>query len=288
MSRKNKQFWQSAIQNKQQYWYYFNRLAELCISSIEWINLPDTCDARFLEQTLFYEGQALFFEDSELGYLTLKNGGNYAFNVYGVPINRRAIGDNGYNKELTNKDSVLIYNNMVRTPSVIDIQLYANKLWDIDRTIQINALAQKTPIAIVCDENERLSYINLYKEYDGNMPLILANKGLSLDNFKVVSTNAPYVADKLQELKTEIWNEALTYIGISNVNVVKKERLITDEVQRNLGGTVASRSSRIMMREEACKEINRMFGLDISVEFREDYQDIEEPKIEEIGGVLNE
>mgnify|MGYP002223823367 CR=1 FL=1 len=89
---------------------------------------------------------------------------------------------------------------------------------------------------------------------------------------RAISTNAPYVADKLYQLKTQIWNEALTYLGISNLNIQKKERMITDEVQRNQGGTIASRYSRLGARREAVDKINRMFGTDISVDYREDFQ----------------
>lgn len=67
----------------------------------------------------------------------------------------------------------------------------------------------------------------------------------------------------------------MTYLGISNINVQKKERLITDEVTRNQGGTIASRYSRLNARREACKKINEMFGLDIWCDYREDYQMID-------------
>ena len=75
----------------------------------------------------------------------------------------------------------------------------------------------------------------------------------------------------LYELKTQTWNEALTRMGISSVNTVKKERMITDEVARAQGGTIASRYSRLEMRKQACEQINRMFGLNISVEYRDDF-----------------
>ena len=80
----------------------------------------------------------------------------------------------------------------------------------------------------------------------------------------------------MYQLKTQIWNEALTYLGISNINVQKKERLITDEVTRNQGGTIASRYSRLNARRDACKQINDMFGLDVWCDYREDYQAITE------------
>ena len=143
-------------------------------------------------------------------------------------------------------------------------------MYEIDRAIDVNARAQKTPILITCEEKQRLSMLNMYKQYDGNAPVIFGDKALNTGDIKAISTGAPYVADKLYTLKTEIWNEALTYLGISNINITKKERLITDEVQRNQGGTIMSRESRLMARQKACEEINKMFGLDIWVEFKSD------------------
>ena len=63
--------------------------------------------------------------------------------------------------------------------------------------------------------------------------------------------------------------------GFSNINIQKKERLITDEVTRNQGGTIASRYSRLESRRDACKKINAMFGLDIWCDYREDFQAID-------------
>ena len=89
----------------------------------------------------------------------------------------------------------------------------------------------------------------------------------------VLKTDAPFVARDLYELKSEYWNEALTYLGISNVNTTKKERMVTDEVIRNMGGTIASRYSRLEMRRQACEQINKMFGLDIWCNYRADYRE---------------
>ena len=110
-------------------------------------------------------------------------------------------------------------------------------------------------------------------KYDGNVPYIFGDKNLNPNALKVLKTDAPYVADKLYALKTQLWNEALTYLGISNLNMQKKERLVSDEVIRSQGGVIASRHSRLEMRRQACKEINAMFGLDIWVDYREDFRE---------------
>lgn len=278
MSRRRKTvFGDSALNNNFSWRFYFTRLMELAISTFEWENLPDTCDERYMELSLFNEGSAVFFKDEELGYLALKCLNNGFLNVYNVPTNRRAFAVNGYQKQLNENDSVIIWNNRLREPSWPLVQYYAKRLWEYDRIIDVNIRAQKTPVVIQGSEQQRLTLENLYKEYDGNAPIIMADKSLELGNvLKVAKTDAPYVADKIYTLKTQLWNEALTALGISNVSFQKKERLISDEVTRSMGGTIASRWSRLEARQKAADEINKMFGLDIEVKFREDFRETDD------------
>lgn len=276
MSRRNKGnvlFGESAIMNNATYIQYFNRLVELSVSMFEWQGLPETVDPRYLELHLFQNGSMVYFRDEVMGDLCLDCIANGQFDVYGNPISRRAYSSyNQYQKTLNESDSVIIWNNYLRQPSVLDVKMFAKRLYNLDRIIDVNANAQKTPVLVQGTEKQRLTLVNLYKEFDGNAPFIFGDKNLDLNSLRAISTNAPYVADKLYQLKTQIWNEALTYLGISNLNIQKKERLITDEVQRNQGGTIASRYSRLEARREAVDKINRMFGTDISVDYREDFQ----------------
>lgn len=271
---KNLGYFESEFENDEIFLQYANRLTEYAMSMFEWKNLPDTIDERFLEMSLFTEGRAIFFKDDVVGYVALKTTAGGVYDIYGIPVKRRAYSFNGYQKDLTKDDSIIIYNNLIHTNSIMEVRNYARKLYDIDRTIEVNMKAQKTPVLIACDETQRLTMLNLYQKYDGNTPVIFGEKTLNPNSLKVLSTGAPFVAKELMEIKVQIWNEALTYLGISNVNYQKKERMITDEVTRNQGGTIASRYSRLEARRKACKQINEMFGLDIWVDFREDYQDI--------------
>lgn len=277
MGRRKTNFEESLAMNNYTYMQYAYRLMQLSISMFEWKNLPEGIDERFLEMVLFTDGHAVFFKDDELGdYLALQCLINGKLNVYRIPINRRAFAVNGYQKQLTDKDSVIIFNNMLHTNSWMDVKMFAKRLYNLDRIIDVNANAQKTPILIKGNEQQRLTLTNLYKEYDGNAPVIFADKSLDMNALQVMSTQAPYVADKIYQLKTQIWNEALTYLGITNVSFQKRERMVSDEVTRSQGGTVASRYSRLNARRQACKQINKMFGLNIECNFREDYQFSEE------------
>ena len=280
MARRRKKtfFEESARLNNRAYAYYMTRFSELALSVFKWENLPDTVDERFLELTLYSDGQAVFFKDEVLGELCLQCAVNGPFDVYRIPIRRRAYAVNGYQKMLTNKYSVIIWNNKLHTNTEPDMRVFARRLWDLDRSIEVNARAQKTPVLLQGPEEQRLTLLNLYKEYDGNVPVVCGDKNLNLEGFKSISTQAPFVGLDLYQLKTQIWNEALTYLGISNLTIQKKERVNTDEVTRSLGGTLASRNARLEARKKAAEEINKMFDLDISVHFKEDLDSDEAPE----------
>lgn len=257
--------------NRLTYVDYLKRLEEIALNMFEWKNLPYDIDPRFLELTLFTQGMAVFFYEEVMErYLALQTmiGGN--LDVYRVPKIRRAYAVNGYNKELSDTDSVLIFNNYLREPSFPTVQLYAKRLYEVERAIDVNVKAQKTPIMILCDEGQRLTMKNLYEQYNGNEPFIFGSRALDLQGVKTLQTEAPYVADKLTILKHQYWNEALTFLGVENSNTDKRERLITDEVQSNLGAVQAQRFVRLNMRRQACKQINSMFNLNVWVDFRSD------------------
>lgn len=274
--KKDTFFAESGARNSASYVRYFNRLTELSTSMFEWKNLPDTIDERFLELTLFGDGFAVFFKDEEIGYLALRCMIGGTLDLYQIPTLRTAYASNGYTRELTPENSVIIWNNYLHCNSMLDVRYYSDILYELDQAIRVNAKAQKTPIFLQCEESQRLTLKNLYMKYDGNQPFIFGDKNLNPNALKVLKTDAPYVCDKLYQLKTQYWNEALTYLGISNLNIQKKERLVADEVVRNLGGTIASRYSRLEMRRKACEEINRMFGTDMYCDYREDYREADD------------
>lgn len=271
----NTPFWDSATANNRTYNHYWQRIMEMAVTRFEWINLPSTVDERYLELALITDGHALFFYDDVLGYLALRSANGGKLNVYDVPDYRTVVANNGYRYTGTEKDSVIIYNNFLRTSSAIDIQLYAERLANLDRTIDVNVNSQKTPVLISCNQQQQLTMKNLYMKYEGNSPYIFGDNSISPDVIKVLKTDSPYVSDKLYVLKEQIWNEVCGYLGIANISYQKKERMIRDEVQRGMGATIQSRYSGLIVRQQACRQINELFGLDIDVRFREQQSELE-------------
>ena len=281
------QFYDSLFDALSYQGFYRDRLTDIALSCVKWKNLPEEIDPRFLEWCLFYDGMAIFFKDDITEkFVCIQVMPSGQFNMYRIPKERTAYAVNGYqNSDLNEHNSVIIYNNLLRKPSVQDIEIYAKKLTNIDLTLNVNVNAQKTPIAIICDETQRLTFQQLYQNYAGNMPFIFGDKGLNLDNVKSINTQADYRGEELNKLKTDIWNEALTYLGVSNVQYQKKERINTEEINRSMGGAFASRRSRIKARQNAVEEINKMFRLSIEVDFEDEVDKIDNNGYNSIEGV---
>lgn len=276
MGKRKNNFKESLIDNVYTLEQYISILQGIAISMFEWKNVPDSIDTRYIERSLFRDGSAIYFNDEVLNEdLCLSMISQGQFDVYGVPVKRRAFSKyNNYQKELNKENSVVIWNNLDRLPSYPIIMCFAYRLYNLDRIIDVNANAQKTPILIRCDEKQRLTLKNAFKEFNGNSPVIYADNNFDPESLTVLKTDAPYISDKIYDLKTNLWNEALTYLGIPSANVMKKERLIKDEVLRGLGGTLANRYSRLEARQHAVEQINKMFGTNIEVGIREEIDEL--------------
>lgn len=265
--------------NQNSYYSYLWRLMELAMSVFEWTNLPKGVDQRMLEMWLLQNGFCVFFKDDDLktgdtaanapeGYAVLQAMIDGQWDMYNYPKDRRAYAVNGLNIPLDESNSVLIFNNYLRVPMYPTIALYAQRLAEIDRTIDVNVQGQKTPKVISTKDSQRLSFENLVMDVQGNSYWVLADKSLDLKDINVLDLTTPYVGNELQVLKHQYWNEALTYLGVENVNTEKKERLVSDEVLSNMGDVEAQRFVRLNARKQACEEINEKFGLEIDCNFR--------------------
>lgn len=249
---------------------YLNRLKEYALNMFEWINLPKTVDARFIELVLFEEGKINFFKDELIGFLALRVNESGKQNVYNEFNKKYIYADNGFRRVRNLRNSVTIYNNYLRTPTYTTVNLYAIRLARVTRAIDLNIEAQKTPVLITCPENQKLSLKNVYEQYKGNAPVIYTDSEFNLDSIKVLKTDAPFVVDKLTLYKHDLWNEVMTFLGVNNSNQDKKERLVANEVDANDEQIEQARFNMLDARKDACKKINEMFGLNIDVKFRND------------------
>lgn len=251
------------------YTNYYYRLMLIARSLFKWNNLPNKIDEKWIERYLFSEGACVFFKHPDLGFMVTKFAEDGKLNYYDEPTKIRAYATDFESVELNNNvNSIIIRNNDDMIPTYPTIQIYSAKLTDIERTIDTNLSAQKMPFVITCGDKQRLSFKQAIKSRDENIPVIYGDKNFDLNQIKVLKTDAPIIFDKLQVQKMNVWNECLTFLGINNANTNKRERLITNEVNANDQMIQANEDVMLKARERACELINKMFGLNISVERR--------------------
>lgn len=242
---------------------YFSYFANIAMTLFEWVNLPKTCNADFLEYTLFMDGKACFVNDKLLGYLNLRYTDNGQPNIYMLPSKITAYSIN-YTKNF-DEDFVICRNNIQYLPTALYVEHFTNIIRDIEETARVNLKAQKTPVTFVGDKEQILMLENLLAKYDSNTPYILLKKdALNNINVEVLKTDAPFLADKLTQMKEQYKNEFFSFLGINNADE-KRERLLTDEVNANNQFISLNFETMYNERKRFCKEVNEKFGLNIDV-----------------------
>ena len=304
-NRNNYKFVDSMEINDRTYTDYLNRFRRIALSMFEWVNLPKSMNSRYLELCLYFNGKAALLKTKKYGFINTKCAGTGYVNIYGLPTKLNCfsydfneqrdlyIGLNPVNENDEYSECILVQNNWESIPTVSSMELFAFRLYEASRVCDINITSQKTPVLLVADETQRLFLENLYQQYNGNQPFIFGDKDqLGENTIKCINTQAPYVADKITEYKKEIWNEALTFLGVNNIMLEKKERLVTDEANSNNELINLNLESFLAPRLEACRQFNEKYGLtgtdkEISVRVRSDLYNIIKKEMSTTTELLN-
>ena len=248
--------------NNATYIDYLDRLRLLSTSIFSWKNLDKVAGfgaERFLEQALYDNGRACFVKDPELGFMVLKANPSDKLNIYQLPIKVQAWSI-GYSKQFKFDDVAYIMNNVLQKPTLSTIMLIAYRLYETERTIDVNLMAQKTPVLIQGDTKTILTLKQVYEQYSGNTPFIFGNKQFDVSNkLSAIKTDAPYIIDKLTQHKKDLMTEALNFLGIDNFFSDKKERLITAEAEGTEALTNFYLNCFYKTRQEAVEIINEKF-----------------------------
>lgn len=257
--------------NSDVFWYNYNRFFGKAISMFKWKNLPKEIDERYLELTLMKLGYICFFKDEKLdSYMALQCTLGGRFNVYNIPTVYHIYTASGYRAERDKSNAVIIWNNFLHQSIVPLLSYHSYNIANIERTIEVNLNQLKRPYIFLVPENQRLTFIKLIEEIKDNQDVVIGDKNLNIDSVSINSTITPNNTLDLYTLKKKYYNEALTDLGINNLQTDKKERLVSGEVSSNDEDVYINRYNMLEARKQACKAINEMFGLNVDVEYRYD------------------
>ena len=246
----------------------YDKYKLITMNAFKWEGLPDGIQERHIERELFANGKAIFFRDPLMSYMVLSAQDGVGLNPYGDPLSYRAIGLN-YNEEYESDDCIIIENNKLRLPTEPFINFYALKLTEAERTMDVNVKANKTPVIVLCDDKDALSFKSIFRKVDGNEPAVYADRSLNIEGVKALDLKAKFLGIELMEYKKSVENELLTFLGINNTPFEKGERLITDEANSNNQLIESFMDLQLEARERACEAINEKYKLNVSVKKRQ-------------------
>ena len=250
---------------------YQRILIELCVNRFNWTGLPTTVDVRYLEMTLFSKALCVFYWDKEFNrYLTLNASGVGKVNMYDNPTKFTVIGNTMVNKELSPSECVPIWANYTRSPDLDIVLVYANRLAEIDRTIEINTKQLRRNKLVFASQNTRLSMANLDRQIDEGQEKLYVTKG-TFEKGDIDSIDIGVDSHSIETLimaRERTWANAMTMLGINNFNTEKKERLVSAEVDGGDEQIDQMKNIALNARQQACKRIKEMYpNLDVWVEY---------------------
>lgn len=269
---------------------FLNRLNSAVLDALnmfKWSGLPDTVDARMLELSAIMNGVSLIAWDSEKhSYYSLIASPDGSMTLYGYPAGAYGYGLNGYVKHFSlyveggenvpilnggdkgTANAVLLKDNLLMYPLINYLTLYAERIADANRSIDVIARCLKSPAIIKTDPAGVESVKKVLSDINMNIPYIVGINDTPYSSMEAISTGiTPDSLSALYEYSQDLQSGLANLLGInSNPDTTKRERMLVDEVNANNMQTSYNIMTRLEMRKEFCKEVNELFGLSIDVE----------------------
>lgn len=254
-------YWQTAGYNSTLFSVYRQHIIKLAMNRFKWINLPSTCDERYLEMILLFQGIAtIAFPKQQKGvFYSTQVSQMSPPNIYDNPTKWISIGNNGWRFRANSSNGVIVWDNRARYPLMKMIDIWAMELVDIRRTKQINRLHVKTPFVLECDPTQENQALDIYKQISGGEPAIVTTPGMGGININAIKLDIPFLGEQLSAEELNTWAIIYQTLGIENLNY-KAERMVEAEVSKRDEPSDLIALDGLNCRRDACKKLNERFG----------------------------
>ena len=254
-------YWQTSDYNSALFMMYRQQIIKLAMNRFKWINLPPTCNERYLEMTLLFQGIAtIAFPSRQRGtFYSTQVAQMSPPNVYDNPTKWLSVGNNGWRFKCSNSNGVIVWDNRARYPLMQMVDMWARELVDIRRTKQLNRMHVKTPYLIKCSPEQEQQAENIYKQMAGGEPAIITTTGIENIDIDVIKTDVPYLGEELTAEEINTWQQIYQMLGIENLTF-KAERMVQDEVNKRDEPSDLMALDGLNCRREACEQLNNRFG----------------------------
>lgn len=254
-------YWQTSDYNSALFMMYRQQIIKLAMNRFKWVNLPPTCNERYLEMTLLFQGIAtIAFPSRQRGtFYSTQVAQMSPPNVYDNPTKWFSVGNNGWRFKCSNRNGVIVWDNRARYPLMQMVDMWARELVDVRRTKQLNRMHVKTPYLIKCSPEQEQQAENIYKQMAGGEPAIITTTGIENIDIDVIKTDVPYLGEELTAEEINTWQQIYQMLGIENLTF-KAERMVQDEVNKRDEPSDLMALDGLNCRREACEQLNNRFG----------------------------
>lgn len=242
-----------------------NHYSNIALNMYEWEGLPKGVEGRHIEWGLYNNGQ-IFFTKTDVGFIALPCSAESEFNVYGDPL-RVLVSGRGYTKSFGIDKGIRMLNNPLGTATRLDVMYYCKKIDDIEFSITRNLKYQNSPFIFGATRETEFSARLIMDKIDNNETHIILDKNFETEGklgIEKIDLKKEFIADKLRIEQTEYEKQLLTRLGL-NCSIKKEGGMSTTELNSNNMEIEMNQDLGLKYRKIACEEINKKFGLNISV-----------------------
>jgi len=265
-----------------------DRYENLAVNVFDWKGTP--FPRVYPERMLFNRGLATVFvpDGSDTPVCAYVATESIEKNWYGEPVRWRAtpVAGNAFSGKVLNpRNAVLIRNSDTYAPTRPYVEMMARQMVNVEMCMRMNVNALKMPFMFSSpDGNRVLQQKNDWLDIMECMPVFFKTE-YEDQEFKVLNAGVPVITGNMCDLFTEYDARILEYIGVNNLPVEKRERLIVGEVEANEEELSLAVKGRMEQRRIAADAMNDILGMDVSVRLSGETfrRVVEDPEMEEEG-----